>query len=392
MSSITDLLRQPAADQLARGYLHTLREICQQPDTWEATAQSIAPRAARYRALFDAAGITSAGLVLLTGSGSSLYAGECLALGLQEALGVPAQAVSSGQLLTHLDQTLPPDLPCVAVSFARSGDSPESWAALDLLLERRPSCRHLVITCNGHGRLATRYAAHPNVLVDVLDDRTCDRSLVMTSSFTNMVLAGRVLASLDDPDAYVRRAGAVARIGRDLLARHGDAIAALAASTFDTVVYLASGSRLGAAHEASLKLLEMTEGRTPTLADTFLGLRHGPMCSVHGGTLVIGFVSSDRTTRAYEVDLLQELNRKQLGWRRLLVGDGLPREALRPEDVVLDCPGLAALPDDDAALIDVLAGQLLAFFRCLRMGLRPDAPSSDGVITRVVEEFGIHRR
>ena len=43
-------------------------------------------------------------------------------------------------------------------------------------------------------------------------------------------------------------------------------------------------------------------------------------------------------------------------------------------------------------MLDVLVGQLLAFFRCLSLGLRPDMPSDDGVINRVVEEFALHRR
>ena len=114
---------------------------------------------------------------------------------------MPVQTVASGSILTHPDQIVPRDQPCLVVSFARSGDSPESCAALDLLLERRPDCHHLIITCNGRGRLATSYLDDPRVLHIVLDDRTCDRSLVMTSSFTNMVLAGRMLASLDAPDA-----------------------------------------------------------------------------------------------------------------------------------------------------------------------------------------------
>jgi tagatose-6-phosphate ketose/aldose isomerase len=33
---------------------------------------------------------------------------------------------------------------------------------------------------------------------------------------------------------------------------------------------------------------------------------------------------------------------------------------------------------------------LLAFFRCLKEGLRPDSPSETGVIQRVVESFTLH--
>jgi tagatose-6-phosphate ketose/aldose isomerase len=42
--------------------------------------------------------------------------------------------------------------------------------------------------------------------------------------------------------------------------------------------------------------------------------------------------------------------------------------------------------------VDVVVGQILAFFRCLGAGLRPDSPSAGGVINRVVESFAIHAR
>jgi hypothetical protein len=46
--------------------------------------------------------------------------------------------------------------------------------------------------------------------------------------------------------------------------------------------------------------------------------------------------------------------------------------------------------DDNACLIDVMAGQLLGFFRCMEEKLRPDSPSEDGVISRVVQTFTLH--
>jgi tagatose-6-phosphate ketose/aldose isomerase len=60
---------------------------------------------------------------------------------------------------------------------------------------------------------------------------------------------------------------------------------------------------------------------------------------------------------------------------------------------VVDCAAALAPSgacDAESSLIDVLVGQLLAFFRCLELGLRPDAPSTGGVITRVVDGFAIH--
>jgi tagatose-6-phosphate ketose/aldose isomerase len=94
--------------------------------------------------------------------------------------------------------------------------------------------------------------------------------------------------------------------------------------------------------------------------------------------------------RAYELDLLQELDRKKLGLAKLLVGDKVPQRAVREQDLAIDCVGLAELGDADAATIDVVVAQLLGFFRCLNEGLRPDSPSQDGIIQRVVQRFPLH--
>jgi tagatose-6-phosphate ketose/aldose isomerase len=63
---------------------------------------------------------------------------------------------------------------------------------------------------------------------------------------------------------------------------------------------------------------------------------------------------------------------------------------VRDHDVVIDCPGLAEAGDDSAPVIDVVVGQLLAFFRCMHEGLRPDSPSKSGIINRVVQSFTLH--
>jgi tagatose-6-phosphate ketose/aldose isomerase len=136
----------------------------------------------------------------------------------------------------------------------------------------------------------------------------------------------------------------------------------------------------------------MTNGRVRSFPETYLGLRHGPMCAIDADTLVVCFLSSDPLSRAYEVDLIRELNRKKLGARKVILGQGVPEGLASEGDLVVDLAGGPALSDDDAPLLDVVLGQLLAFFRCLHEGLRPDLPSDDGVINRVVEDFAIHRR
>jgi tagatose-6-phosphate ketose/aldose isomerase len=134
----------------------------------------------------------------------------------------------------------------------------------------------------------------------------------------------------------------------------------------------------------------MTAGQVSTMAETYLGLRHGPMSYLHADTLVVCFLSSDPTAGAYECDLMRELDQKGLGMLKLIVGDDVPADIVREQDVVIDCPGLSEIGDDTAPVIGVLVGQLLGFFRCMQAGLRPDSPSESGVINRVVQSFTLH--
>jgi tagatose-6-phosphate ketose/aldose isomerase len=384
---VAALLRPSWAEQLERGYGHTLREIGQQPVTWIETA-------ARLRDLAPVLGACLAGAeaVVFTGSGSSVYAGECVAPCLQEALGVHVSAVPAGLILTHPETCLPPNGPFLVVSLARSGNSPESRAVVDWLLESRPRARHLFITCNSRGALATSYLDRPDVRAVVLDEKTDDRSLVMTSAFTNLALAGRALGSTRDPAACEARALDLARSAASLLLHETEGLCRAARSGFDSVAFLGSGCRLGSAREAALKMLEMNSGEVWTLAESYLGFRHGPMSAMRPGTLLVAFLSSDPLVRAYELDLLRELDRKGLAARRVVFGADLPDGLSAPGALLVDAGAGRPCRDEDLTVLDAVVGQLLAFFRCLGAGHRPDSPSEASVITRVVSGFEIHRR
>jgi tagatose-6-phosphate ketose/aldose isomerase len=74
----------------------------------------------------------------------------------------------------------------------------------------------------------------------------------------------------------------------------------------------------------------------------------------------------------------------------LIFGEDIPLDLASSEDVIIECKGLAKIGDENVSVLDVLVGQLLAFFRCLKEDLHPDAPSSSGVISRVVQKFALH--
>lgn len=381
---VGEMLARSPEEQERLGYFHTLREICQQPSTWLGTAELMRQSAGVLAPVV--AGISS---LIMSGSGSSDYAGDCVGMVLQKELGVTAQAIPSGTLLTDSSNALPVGRPGLMVSLARSGDSPESVGALLLMLRTEPALRHLVLTCNRQGRLATAFQGDTRVTVITLDDSTHDRSLVMTSSFTNLVLGARFLGLIQAPERYLSICGELSRTASLLLQRHFSTLAHVGKQPFHRVLFLGSGPRFAATREAALKMLEMTAGRVTTSCSTYLGLRHGPMSAVNEETLVVCFLSTEPRVRAYEVDLLQELARKQLGLLRLIVGKDVPREMVGVKDVVVPYEG-GELLDENLPVLDVVVSQMLAFFRCLQEGLRPDSPSEAGVIQRVVPGFALH--
>lgn len=381
-----ELLGRSEAEQRKSGYFHTLHEILQQPSTWLHTGKQLVSNAAN---LCDA--IAPIKGLIFTGSGSSEYAGECVRLTLQKKLSIPVQVVGGGALLAYGSKAIPPGRPGLMVSLARSGDSPESVGAVSVILEQEPEINHLIVTCNRSGQLATTFRGNSRVSVVLLPEQTNDRSLVMTSSFTNLVLAAMFLGMLQTPAEYLALTECLSRKAEELLQVHFDTLADAGRREFNRVVFLASGPRLGAARESALKMLEMTAGRVYANCETYLGLRHGPMSAVHSDTLVVCLLSSDPLVRAYECDLIRELNDKRLGMAKIVFGENIPQDLKRSGDVFIESAGLAEIGDENMPALDMLLGQLLAFFRCLNDGLEPDSPSSNGVIHRVVQSFRLHR-
>jgi tagatose-6-phosphate ketose/aldose isomerase len=102
------------------------------------------------------------------------------------------------------------------------------------------------------------------------------------------------------------------------------------------------------------------------------------------------FLSPDEVRSAYQLDLLEEMRRKGLPGRKIVVGPHVPPEVLAGGDIAVTPAALAELPEDWRPVIHAMVGQVLAFVRCLAEGLRPDNPAPSGAISRVVGDFPLH--
>jgi tagatose-6-phosphate ketose/aldose isomerase len=355
---------------VSRGRL-TYTEILQQPELWPTTLEIV--RQSGW------ANDTADRPVVITGAGTSAYAAAAIA-----PSWVRAQAVPTTDLLIESVGDIERRSPGfgksgLLISLGRSGDSPESVAVVKRIKNLFPNVGHLAITCNAAGELART----PGVQAIVLDPRTNDQSLAMTSSFSNLVLAGAALCHADQLASFLP---AVCQGAQRQLLDLDQRAARLGSGLVDRVVTLASGNLHPLAYETSLKILEMTAGRIPTLAETFLGLRHGPMSFLTQQSLVLCFLSSSPELRRYEEDLVRELRQKQLGQLIGIVPGGANADLF--DEAIPAHAGQA--PDYLRVPFEIPFAQLLAYHLSLNHGLDPDSPSPTGAITRVVQKFVIH--
>ena len=329
--------------------------------------------------------------VYLVGAGTSDYTGRALTSLLRQRWGCEVWPVPSTTLLTDFDDFHREGRDYFWISFSRSGDSPEGVALLERALDRHRGIRHIVVTCNEHGQMAQLCAQHRGqALALVLDEAVNDRGLAMTSSFTNMLLAGQCIAHLEDLAQFAEVAGHITETGRSFLPAAAEVAASITPLGCTRACFVGSGALRAAADESSLKVVELSAGRVTTLAETPLGLRHGPISIVDGQTVFVSFLSSEPRRRGYELDLLRELDRKRLGRVRAAVTTRSNDDVSPLVDYCLTLDCAADLPDVYRPLLDVMFGQLIGLFASMRCGLRPDQPSPNGAITRVVQPIVLY--
>lgn len=363
-------LDQGSKTTTARGAL-TLREIRQQPELWPTTLERVAAA--------DANSIVRGRKAIICGAGTSAYAASAVA-----ASWMNAQAIPTTDLLLYSKQDLERRVPDFAehgllVSLARSGDSPESVGVILRTQNMFPRVAQLAITCNEHGQLARL----PGVKPIVLHPLTNDRSLAMTSSFSNLILAGLAAAH---GEVLTERLPTIAASTKGGLSGLEMIAQRLASRMPSRIMVLTSAALAPLASEACLKVLEMTAGQITALPETFLGVRHGPMSFLRPDSFVLCVLSSDADLRRYEVDLLTELRQKNLG-HLIVVGASGSTTELAHEFVPAVAPDI---PDYLRTPFEIVFPQVLAYYLSLAAALDPDNPSPDGVITRVVQKFRLY--
>ena len=322
--------------------------------------------------------------IVLTGAGTSAFAGEALVPWLQKENRFNVEAVATTDIVSNPEQYLDPAQPTLVVSFARSGNSPESVAAVELADQLVLGCYHLFLTCNPQGELAKLAAQRANACCLLMPELSNDKSFAMTSSFTCMTMAALGLLSATDFQELALTVKVLAKQCESKIEQWQKITKELASLPYKRLVYLGSGGFTGLAREAALKSLELSAGQLTTMHDSSLGFRHGPKFFINNETMVIQFLSADSHTRLYDVDLYKEIQNDKMAMKLV----ALSETGFGGEGTVE--VGTTGLSEAWLFFPYILFAQMLAFEKSLQLGLTPDNPCPTGEVNRVVQGVHIH--
>ncbi len=378
------------------GAYHTAKEIAGQPELWLKTYQFLTIIQKELQVFLKPILSKPNLQIIFSGAGTSAFIGEVLQGIYQKNLNILSRAIATTDIVTHPDYYFLPDQPTLLISFARSGNSPESIKTVELANEFCRDIHHLIITCNAEGHLAQK--ANPkNSFVFVLPPESNDQSLAMTGSFTSMLLAGILISKLNDLQVLQNDVNVLADYGHTILSLYPKAIKQVAQLPFKRAVFLGSGIFQGIARESHLKLQELTDGKIICKYDTFLGFRHGPKAVIDPETLLVYIFSNQSYPQQYEFDLVKSIYNGPKGIFAMAVSESKMANCSselaivygNPEDMegsIKSTPTqFKKLKEEFLTPVSVLPAQILAFYKSLQLNLEPDAPSKSGTITRVVQ-------
>lgn len=369
--------------------LITTQEIRQQPDLWEEAFkiyENNKDELVIFLEQFKTA-VNQKIRVIFTGAGTSAYVGDVVKPHLTrfgDTASYQFEAIPTTDIVSAPYSYLKEDEPTLLVSFARSGNSPESVATVDLANKIVKNLKHLIITCAPEGQLAKYSEKDKDAFLMLMPSKSNDKGFAMTGSFTCMTLTS-LLVFDNTHDNKVEIVESIVSMGKQAISQE-DAIQEIVNKDFNRVVYLGSGSLSGLTREAQLKLLELTAGKITTAFDSSMGFRHGPKSFVDEKTAVFTFISNDLYTSQYDVDILEEIKGNEIAVST--VGIAQNKSIYTGESLILSSELI--VPDGYLALPYVIIAQTVSLLAATKVGNKPDTPSPTGTVNRVVKGVTIH--
>lgn len=372
--------------------LNTAKEIIQQPDTWRESIKNLIKNKIEIKSFIDSFLSKKEFRIILTGAGTSAFAGEVCEPYLTSLLNKRVEAIATTDLVASPKSYFIKDMPTLLVSFARSGNSPESVHAVNLANQLVDDLYQVVITCNENGKLAKNTVNDEKSLLLLMPPQTNDLGFAMTSSFTTMVLNAMAVFNINNIENFSSDVDKLSNSVNDFIENNIEKVTSLANEDFERIVYLGSSTSKGIARESALKVLELTAGKVNASYDTPLGFRHGPKSVVDDKTVSVIYISNDEYTRKYDLDLAKEMLAHKKNDKVVIVGDNIEEDILNKADYVFNVENINYNVENEVLLPlqQIIFGQMLSFLKSVNLGITPDNPCPTGEVNRVVQGVILH--
>ena len=372
--------------------LNTAKEIIQQPDTWRESIKNLIKNKIEIKSFIDSFLSKKEFRIILTGAGTSAFAGEVCEPYLTSLLNKRVEAIATTDLVASPKSYFIKDIPTLLVSFARSGNSPESVHAVNLATQLVDDLYQVVITCNENGKLAKNTVNDEKSLLLLMPPQTNDLGFAMTSSFTTMVLNAMAVFNINNIENFSSDVDKLSNSVNDFIENNIEKVTSLSNEDFERIVYLGSSTSKGIARESALKVLELTAGKVNASYDTTLGLRHGPQSVVDDETVSVIYISNDEYTRQYDLDLAKEMLAHKKNDKVVIVGDNIEEDILNKADYVFNVENINYTVENEVLLPlqQIIFGQMLSFLKSVNLGITPDNPCPTGEVNRVVQGVILH--
>ncbi|MDR2977128.1 MAG: SIS domain-containing protein [Streptococcaceae bacterium] len=362
----------------------TVRETQGQPALWRKAFGEYLTKKTELAEFLDGISAKHPYLrVIFTGAGSSQYVGDTVIRSLTELGDTKRyrfESIGSTDIVSAPQSVLEKDTPTLLVSFGRSGNSPESVAAVDVVEQYVTSSYQLSITCAMNGALSQKLDAMSNALNYVLPPESLDLGFAMTGSFSTMTLLATLIFSQQSDAEKAEQVEWAALAAESVLSRDAE-ISTFLPEYVNRVVYVGSGPLAGLTREAQLKILELTAGKVATVFDSSMGLRHGPKSFINDKTALFVFASNDDYTRQYDLDLYNEVKDDGIAAQVVLIGQDVEEFSYQTNGKLH--PAYQVFPS-------VVFAHVIALRASLNVGNTPDTPSATGTVNRVVKGVTIH--
>ena len=359
---------------------NTYYEIFQQAEKWREVYALYEQRKEKIEEFLAKVG--SDVKIIFTGAGTSEYVGNILNEYLKSLGTYNFSSIATTDLVSAPYLHFKKDQKTLLVSFARSGNSPESLAAVNLGEQIVDDFYNMALTCAPDGKLALKLKDDDKSFVFIEPEGTNDKGFAMTSSFSSMLLTGLLI--FDKRDDKKELVESIAKTCQTIIADKEN-IEKLVDFDFERIIYLGSGPLYKLTNEARLKILELTAGKVASLYESSMGFRHGPKSFVNDKTLVVSFISKNSYTRKYDLDILEETFADKIAPRIIAIAN---------EEINGDFEKLIYKnqinEDIYLALPYIVIAQLISLITSLRVGNTPDNPSKSGTVNRVVKGVEIH--